>query len=67
MPAPDAETLRSRLVENLVAAGAVNANWQAAFEAVPRHAFIPDITWHHGTANGRRGLLPRHRTEDPDA
>jgi protein-L-isoaspartate O-methyltransferase len=62
----DAETLHRRLVEELVAAGTVADDWRAAFEAVPRHAFIPDLTWHDGTANGRWGLIPRHRADDPD-
>jgi protein-L-isoaspartate(D-aspartate) O-methyltransferase len=62
----DAETLHRRLVEELVAAGTLADDWRAAFEAVPRHAFIPDLTWHDGTANGRSGLIPRHRADDPD-
>ncbi|MGH3798633.1 MAG: hypothetical protein ACRDTD_00585 [Pseudonocardiaceae bacterium] len=61
MTAPDPETLHPRLVEKLVAAGTLAEDWRAAFEAVPRHAFIPDLTWHRGTANGRWGLIPRHR------
>ena len=67
MGAPRAETLRRRLVEKLVAAGALTDDWRSAFEAVPRHAFIPDLTWHQGTVEGRWGLLHRHRTDDPDA
>ncbi len=66
MAAPDAETLHRQLVEKLVVEGTLTEDWQAAFEAVPRHAFIPDLTWHRGTANGRWGLIPRRRAEDPD-
>ncbi len=62
MATPDAETLHRQLVEELVAAGTLTEGWRAAFEAVPRHAFIPDLTWHHG----RAGLVPRRRAEDPD-
>jgi protein-L-isoaspartate(D-aspartate) O-methyltransferase len=64
--APDAGTLHRRLVEDLVAAGTLPEDWWAAFAAVPRHAFIPDLTWRHGTANGRWGLIPRCRADDPD-
>jgi protein-L-isoaspartate(D-aspartate) O-methyltransferase len=61
----DTETLHRRLVEELVAAGTLTDDWRAAFEAVPRHAFIPDLTWHNGTVNGTWGLLPRRRADDP--
>ena len=66
MATPDVEALHRRLVEELVAAGTLAEDWRAAFEAVPRHAFIPDLTWQHGTVNGRSGLIPRHRVDDPD-
>lgn len=33
---------------------------------MPRHAFIPDLTWRYGAATGRCGLIPRHRADDPD-
>ncbi|MGH3869683.1 MAG: hypothetical protein ACRDQ4_26990 [Pseudonocardiaceae bacterium] len=49
-----------------MAAGTLTEDWRAAFAAVPRHAFIPDLTWQHGTANGRWGLIPRCRADDPD-
>lgn len=50
-----------------MAAGSLADDWRCAFKAVPRHAFIPDLTWHQGTVGGTWGLLPRHRTADPDA
>ncbi len=63
MAIPDAETLHRRLVEKLAAEGTVGEEWRAAFAAVQRHTFIPDLTWHHG----RAGLVPRYRAEDPDS
>ncbi|MGH3913993.1 MAG: methyltransferase domain-containing protein [Pseudonocardiaceae bacterium] len=66
MAGPGAEQLRAGLVAELAAAGTLTEDWRAAFEAVPRHVFIPDITWHQGTANGKWGLIPRHRADDPD-
>ncbi|MGH3939102.1 MAG: methyltransferase domain-containing protein [Pseudonocardiaceae bacterium] len=67
MAAAEAETLHRRLIEKLVAAGDLAEDWRNAFEAVPRHTFIPDVTWHYGTTNGEWGLIPRHRTDDSDA
>ncbi|MGH3766854.1 MAG: methyltransferase domain-containing protein [Pseudonocardiaceae bacterium] len=66
MNAPDAEVLHRRMVEALVAAGTLTDDWRPAFDAVPRHAFVPNITWRHGAANGKWGFIPRHRVEDPD-
>jgi len=65
--APDAEELRGKLVEALAAAGTLTEDWRAAFESVPRHVFIPDITWHQGAVNGKWGLIPRDRADDPDS
>ncbi len=59
----DARILRREMVERLVAAGALSKQWRGSFEAVPRHLFIPDLTWQQGD----RGLLPQHRADDPDA
>lgn len=58
----DARTLRREMVERLVAAGAVSEDWRRAFDAVPRHLFIPDLIW----CQGDRGLLPHRRAEDPE-
>jgi protein-L-isoaspartate(D-aspartate) O-methyltransferase len=63
--ASDVETLHRRMVEKLVAAGTLTKEWRPAFDAVPRHVFIPDLTWHHGMVNGKSGLIPRHRAEAP--
>jgi hypothetical protein len=54
---PTTVTLGHRLVRELVAAGTIPDDWRPAFEAVPRHAFIPDLTWQYGTVNGRWGLI----------
>jgi protein-L-isoaspartate O-methyltransferase len=64
--APQAEILHRRMVEELMVAGTLTDEWRAAFEAVPRHAFIPDHTWYHDAANGEQRLIPRHRADDPD-
>jgi protein-L-isoaspartate(D-aspartate) O-methyltransferase len=37
--------LASLLVEDLVAEGVLGEPWQAAFVAVPREAFIPEVIW----------------------
>ena len=52
MAVAEAETLHRRLIEKLAAGGDLAEDWRDAFEAVHRHTFIPDITWHHGTTNG---------------
>jgi protein-L-isoaspartate(D-aspartate) O-methyltransferase len=62
----DAEVLHRRMVEHLVGSGTLTEDWQAAFEATPRHPFIPDLTWRYGTANGKWGFISYHRADDPD-
>lgn len=66
MTAPDVEILHRRMVEELVATGILTSDWRPAFDAVPRHTFIPDLTWYHGAANGKWGFIPRRRAEDPE-
>ncbi len=66
MPTMDVATLHLRLVEELVAAGTLPKDWRASFEAIPRHAFVPDLIWRYGTSNGKWGLTPHHRVDDPD-
>lgn len=66
MAAQSAPTLHRRMVDELVWAGTLTQDWKPAFEAVPRHAFIPDTTWHQSRANGKWAFVPRHRTDDPD-
>jgi protein-L-isoaspartate O-methyltransferase len=59
---PEVEILHQQLIEKLAAAGTLGEDWRPAFEAVSRHAFMPDLTWYHS----RTGLVPRYRAEDPD-
>jgi protein-L-isoaspartate(D-aspartate) O-methyltransferase len=35
----------NHLIDALCAAGAVGADWEAVFRAVPRHLFVPDAVW----------------------
>ncbi|MFC5187901.1 methyltransferase domain-containing protein [Actinomadura harenae] len=56
----DAAELSARLVKDLTNAGALTSDWRPAFEAVPRHRFLPDTVW---IEDGDR-LLPVRRTAD---
>jgi protein-L-isoaspartate O-methyltransferase len=58
----DAEALNRRLVTELTAAGALPERWRAAFEATPRHLFVPDVIWQDAEGGG---LVARHRSQDP--
>lgn len=55
-----------RLASALVDKGALTGDWLAAFDAVPRHLFVPDVIW-----PGRAGMNRQDdrviRGEDPDA
>ncbi len=62
MSTPEVEILHRQLIEKLATADTLGEDWRPAFEAVPRHAFMPDLTWYHT----RAGLVPRYRAEDPD-
>ncbi|MET9258061.1 methyltransferase domain-containing protein [Streptomyces sp. NPDC003717] len=44
---------RTALVRSLVERGALEPDWVAAFEAVPRSAFLPDVMWPHDMDTGR--------------
>lgn len=56
-----AERARARLVRELVAAGELtDPRWRAAFEAVPRHAFVP--AFHDSVPGG----YERVAADDPD-
>jgi protein-L-isoaspartate(D-aspartate) O-methyltransferase len=57
----DPDALRRRLVDGLVGAGELAAEWEPAFLGVPRHLFIPETVWQPG---GDR-LVPLRREEDP--
>jgi len=58
-----AVVLRRRMVQRLLDLGFVPAGWEEALEAVPRHAFVPDLVWHPIP----RGYLPLCRGDDPAA
>jgi len=50
------------MVDELTTCGELDPAWHAAFLAVPRHAFIPDLIW-----RWERGeLVTFRRSEDPD-
>jgi protein-L-isoaspartate(D-aspartate) O-methyltransferase len=50
-----------RLIDTLCASGAVDADWEAAFRAVPRHLFVPDAVW----TGQRPPLRPVLRQQEP--
>jgi protein-L-isoaspartate(D-aspartate) O-methyltransferase len=56
VPSPWAE-----LVEDLTAEGVLKEPWQAAFLAVPREVFIPEVIWRDDGDD----LVALHRAEDP--
>ncbi|MCP2338625.1 hypothetical protein [Actinomadura rupiterrae] len=59
----DPGALSARLVAELAEAGDLVPEWRPAFEAVPRHLFVPDTVW---VEDGDR-LLPVHRADDETA
>ncbi|MEV7566113.1 methyltransferase domain-containing protein [Streptomyces tanashiensis] len=54
------------LASALVASGALRDDWIAAFEAVPRHLFVPDRIW-PGIPDGTRQNPLVDRAADPQA
>jgi protein-L-isoaspartate O-methyltransferase len=44
--------------------GALGPEWEAAFAAVPRSAFLPEVMWPHDMETGQS--TPVSRLEDPD-
>lgn len=50
------------LVDDLIADGVLPQPWQAAFLAVPREVFIPDVIWRQAGD----WLVPLHRADDPE-
>ena len=44
----------------MTASGDLTPLWRPAFEAVPRHRFIPDLVWRE-----QRTLIPLHKSDDP--
>ena len=63
MTTPD--QIRAELLATLVATGALTEDWRPAFEAVPRHLFIPETIWRVDRAAGAR-LVPLRRGDDPE-
>ncbi|MGH3886507.1 MAG: hypothetical protein ACRDSZ_08035, partial [Pseudonocardiaceae bacterium] len=63
---PDAQALRQRMVEGLDQRGELDERWRAAFTAVPRHEFLPELVWRqdHDCASDC-DLVPLRRAEDP--
>jgi len=57
------EDARARMVAGLVATGALDETWRAAFEQVPRHLFIPEVIWLLDRRAGGR-LRPLRRDDD---
>ena len=64
-PVDDPRGLRQAMVDRLAASGALASSWRAAFLAVPRHWFIPDLVWRE-EEEGPQYLLPQRRADDPD-
>jgi len=62
--APVAAELHDGLVDGLSAGGVLTASWCAAFRAVPRHLFVPDLVWR--SRAGGHGLEPVRRADRPD-
>ncbi|WP_240801764.1 methyltransferase domain-containing protein [Streptomyces sp. A1136] len=52
------------LGHELVAAALLDAAWQDAFDALPRHRFLPDLVWAQELTLGTS--VPIDRTEDPE-
>ncbi|GAA4229956.1 methyltransferase domain-containing protein [Actinomadura meridiana] len=57
----DPAELSARLVAELTEAGDLVPQWRAAFQAVPRHRFVPDTVW---VQDGDRRLVPVDRADD---
>ncbi|MFE4975179.1 methyltransferase domain-containing protein [Kitasatospora sp. NPDC056651] len=60
----EAEVGRARLASALRANGALTSEWEEAYQAVPRHWFVPDLIW-PGRADGVRQGESVHRLADP--
>jgi len=50
------------LVDGLVAEGVLSQQWRAAFLAVPREVFIPEVIWRYVGDD----LVPLRRSDDPE-
>jgi protein-L-isoaspartate O-methyltransferase len=56
-----ARPLWAELVEGLAAAGVLAEQWRAAFLAVPREVFIPEVIWRYAGDD----LVPLRRCDAP--
>jgi len=52
---------RAELVESLAAEGVLGQSWRAAFLAVPREVFIPEVIWREAGDD----LVPLRRCDEP--
>ncbi len=64
LTALDPSRLLAELVDGLSSSGALTHEWRAAFLAVPRHLFVPDLVWREGEDGS--GPQPLRRAEQPD-
>ncbi len=53
------------MVAGLVGTGSLDETWRPAFDAAPRHLFIPDVVWQVNRQVAGR-LRPLSRVDDPD-
>jgi protein-L-isoaspartate(D-aspartate) O-methyltransferase len=58
---------RRAMIEGLIARGELTPQWDPAFEAVPRHEFIPDTVYRFVPDSDGPDLLPLRRADDPAA
>ncbi len=61
---PEPSILLAGLVDGLSSSGALTPEWRAAFLAVPRHLFVPDLVWREGEQDC--APHPIRRAEQPD-
>jgi protein-L-isoaspartate(D-aspartate) O-methyltransferase len=61
---PWASRLLAGLVDDLSSSGALAPEWRAAFLAMPRHLFVPDLVWRDREDGS--GPQPVRRAEQPD-
>ncbi|MGH3936878.1 MAG: protein-L-isoaspartate O-methyltransferase, partial [Pseudonocardiaceae bacterium] len=56
-----APPLWAKLVDDLAEQGVLSASWRAAFVAVPREVFIPEVIWRDAGDD----LVPLRRCDEP--
>ena len=65
LAAPWPSMLLAGLVDELSSSGALTPEWRAAFLAVPRHLFVPDLVWRED--GDGCGLQEVRRAEQPES